>query len=210
MNDKILFIIKYYSFFCVLIITATMKNIVLFASGSGSNVEKIIQYFKDKNNVTIASIFSNNAIAQVLEKAKFYQIEGHIVTKEELNTSQFAEKVRKLNPDLIILAGFLLKFPAEIISHFPNKIINIHPALLPKYGGKGMYGMHVHEAVLENNEMETGITIHYVNENYDEGAFIFQQSVTIEECSTAEDIAAKVLQLEHYHFPIIIEKLLTT
>jgi phosphoribosylglycinamide formyltransferase-1 len=187
-----------------------MKNIVLFASGSGSNVEKIIQYFKDKNNVTIASIFSNNAIAQVLEKAKFYQIEGHIVTKEELNTSQFAEKVRKLNPDLIILAGFLLKFPAEIISHFPNKIINIHPALLPKYGGKGMYGMHVHEAVLENNEMETGITIHYVNENYDEGAFIFQQSVTIEECSTAEDIAAKVLQLEHYHFPIIIEKLLTT
>ena len=187
-----------------------MKNIVLFASGSGSNVEKIIHYFKDSTNVKIVAIFSNNATAKVLEKAKFYQIECQIVPKEELNSSQFAEKMRELNPDLIILAGFLLKFPSEIISLFPNRIINIHPALLPKYGGKGMYGMHVHQAVLENNEAETGITIHYVNENYDEGAFIFQQSVTIEGCSTAEEIAVKVLQLEHYHFPIIIEKLLTT
>ena len=187
-----------------------MKNIVLFASGSGSNVEKIIHYFKDSTNVKIVAIFSNNATAKVLEKAKFYQIECQIVPKEELNSSQFAEKMRELNPDLIILAGFLLKFPSEIISLFPNRIINIHPALLPKYGGKGMYGMHVHQAVLENNEAETGITIHYVNENYDEGAFIFQQSVTIEGCNTAEEIAVKVLQLEHYHFPIIIEKLLTT
>ena len=119
------------------------------------------------------------------------------------------EKINELQPDLIVLAGFLWKFPEHIIAKYPNKIINIHPALLPKYGGKGMYGMNVHNAVLENKEKETGITIHYVNEHYDEGEFIFQQKVNIEDCASAEEIAAKIHELEHKHFPEVIERLIT-
>ena len=119
------------------------------------------------------------------------------------------DKLKQLQPDLIVLAGFLLKFPENIIKEFPKKTINIHPALLPKYGGKGMYGMHVHQAVLDNKEKETGITIHYVNEHYDEGEFIFQKSTNIENCKSPEEIAAKVHELEHQFFPTVIEKLLT-
>ncbi len=186
-----------------------MKNIILFASGSGSNAEKIVQHFKSNPNVSIVAIFSNNANAQVLERAKSHKIYNEIIPKSVLESDEFAEKIAKLKPDLIVLAGFLLKFPSKIIADFPNKIINIHPALLPKYGGKGMYGMFVHQAVLENREIESGITIHYVNENYDEGAFVFQKAVTIEDCTTAEEIASKVLELEHQFFPEVIEKLIT-
>ena len=114
------------------------------------------------------------------------------------------DKINHLQPDLIVLAGFLLKFPEHIIKQYRNKIINIHPALLPKYGGKGMYGKHVHQAVLDNKEKETGISIHYVNENYDEGALIFQTKITIENCKTADEIAEKIQKLEHQHFPLII------
>jgi phosphoribosylglycinamide formyltransferase-1 len=186
-----------------------MKKIVLFASGNGSNVENIIQFFKNNNSVSIVGIFCNNPHAKVLERAENHKIEATIFNKTELNDTLVLEKLNQLQPDLIVLAGFLLKFPSHIIASFPKKIINIHPALLPKYGGKGMYGMNVHQAVIDNHEKETGITIHYVNENYDEGEFIFQQATNIEDCKSAEEIASKVHELEHEFFPKIIEKIIT-
>jgi phosphoribosylglycinamide formyltransferase 1 len=185
-----------------------MKKILFFASGNGSNVENSIKYFKNNNLISIVGVFSNNPQAKVLEKAKFYNIHSFVFNKEEFTKGAVLEKINSLQPDLIVLAGFLWKFPEHIISQYPNKIINIHPALLPKYGGKGMYGNHVHQAVLENHEKETGITIHYVNENYDEGEFIFQKAINIEDCKTAEEIANKVHELEYQYFPKTIEKLL--
>lgn len=185
-----------------------MKKVLLFASGTGSNVENIIRYFEKNPNVAIVGVFTNNPNAKVLSKAAQYNIPTLIFNKEELSEGVVLNKIFELKPDLIVLAGFLWKFPGSIIAEYPNKIINIHPALLPKYGGKGMYGMKVHQAVLDNKEKETGITIHYVNEHYDEGEFIFQQKVNIEDCASAEDIVAKVHELEHKHFPEIIEKLL--
>ena len=155
-----------------------------------------------------------------LSSACFLAKQGFKVTLLEKNDSpggrarQFTsdgfvfDKIAELKPDLIVLAGFLWKMPEEIVKAYPNKIINIHPALLPKYGGKGMYGIKVHQMVLENKENETGITIHYVNEHYDEGDFIFQQKVAIEDCKTPEDVANKIHELEHKHFPIIIKKIL--
>ena len=186
-----------------------MKKILLFASGTGSNVENVIQYFKNNDNVIIVAVFSNNPNAKVLEKAKKYNVPTLIFNKIELSEGFVLNKISELKPDLIVLAGFLWKLPASIIAQYPNKIINIHPALLPKYGGKGMYGTKVHQTVLDNNETETGITIHYVNEHYDEGEFIFQQKVTIEDCKTLEEIAAKVHELEHKHFPEVIKQVLT-
>lgn len=185
-----------------------MKKILLFASGAGSNVENIIQYFKNNDKVSIVGIFTNNQHAKVLEIAKHHNIPSLVFDRTELNDGLVLEKIKGLQPDLIVLAGFLWKMPEAIVHEFPNKIINIHPALLPKYGGKGMYGMHVHRAILENKEKETGITIHYVNEHYDEGEFIFQQQVNVEDCQTSEEIAAKVQQLEYEHFPKIINDLL--
>jgi phosphoribosylglycinamide formyltransferase-1 len=186
-----------------------MKKVVLFASGNGSNVENIIQYFKNNDSVSVVGIFTNNSHAKVIERAKNHDIPAFIFSKNELNDGNVHEKVQELQPDLIVLAGFLLKFPEHIIAQFPNKIINIHPALLPNYGGKGMYGMNVHRAILENNEKETGITIHFVNEHYDEGEFISQHKVNIENCTTPEEIAEKVHELEYKFFPEVIEKLLT-
>ena len=187
-----------------------MKKVILFASGSGSNAEKIIVHFKNSSQGNVVAVFTNNLHAKVLEKAKKYHVPVVVFNKDELSQGFVLEKINEFRPDLIVLAGFLLKFPLSIISHYANKVINIHPALLPKYGGKGMYGIHVHQAVLDNQEKETGITIHYVNENYDEGAFIFQKSVNIEDCKTAEEISTKVLALEHHYFPTVIEKLLTS
>jgi phosphoribosylglycinamide formyltransferase 1 len=184
-----------------------MKKIVLFASGSGSNVENIINYFKDKS-VQIVGVYTNNPNAYVIQRAEKYGITAHIFTKTQMSSAGFYDEIVSIQPDLIVLAGFLLKFPEALVNAFPNKIINIHPALLPKYGGKGMYGMHVHEAVIANCETETGITIHYVNEHYDEGEFIFQTSVGIENCKTAHDVAEKIHELEQAHFPIIIDNLL--
>ena len=185
-----------------------MKKILLFASGAGSNVENIIQYFKNNPDVKIAGVFSNNSNAIVLDKAKNHNVPTLIFNREQLTDGFVFDKIAELKPDLIVLAGFLWKMPEEIVKAYPNKIINIHPALLPKYGGKGMYGIKVHQTVLENKEKETGITIHYVNEHYDEGEFIFQQKVAIEDCKTPEDVANKIHELEHKHFPIIIEKIL--
>lgn len=185
-----------------------MKRIVIFASGTGSNAEKIIQHFKQSQKGDVVGVFSNNSEAKVLEKASKLGVPTEVFLKSELESGAVCQKVKDFHPDLIVLAGFLLKFPHNIITEFPNKIINIHPALLPKYGGKGMYGQHVHRAVLENKEAETGITIHYVNEHYDEGGIIFQQSVNISNCVTAEEIAQKVHVLEHEYFPKVIENLL--
>ena len=187
-----------------------MKKILLFASGTGSNVENIIQYFKNNPDVKIAGVFSNNSNAIVLDKAKNHNVPTLIFNREQLTDGFVFDKIAELKPDLIVLAGFLWKMPEAIVKAYPNKIINIHPALLPKYGGKGMYGIKVHQTVLENKEKETGITIHYVNEHYDEGEFIFQQKVAIEDCKTPEDVANKIHELEHKYFPKIIEKLLTS
>ena len=184
-----------------------MKNIVLFASGNGSNAEEIIRYFKKNNQGTVVAIFSNKPDAKVLDRAKNHNIPSVVFNKAQLNEGFVLEKLHQFQPDLIVLAGFLLKFPESILKEYP-KVINIHPALLPKYGGKGMYGMNVHRAVLENKESETGITIHYVTENYDEGAFVFQKSILIHDCVSPEDIAYKIHELEQEHFPQVINKLL--
>jgi len=185
-----------------------MKNIVLFASGSGTNAENIIRYFQQKKTAEVVAVFCNNPKAKVIERANNLKVESFLFSKEDLSSEIVLSKVNVFKPDLIVLAGFLLKFPQNIIAAYPNKIINIHPALLPKFGGKGMYGMNVHRAVLENNESETGITIHYVDEHYDEGDIIFQKNISVTDCSSPEEIAAKVGKLEHEHFPQIIENLL--
>ncbi len=185
-----------------------MKKILLFASGTGSNVENIIRYFKNNDNISIVGIFTNNPHAKVLEIAKHHNISSFVFDRTALNEGLVLEKINHLQPDLIILAGFLWKMPETIVHRFHNKIINIHPALLPKYGGKGMYGIKVHQTILENNENETGITIHYVNEHYDEGEFILQKTVNITDCDSAEAVARKVQQLEHEHFPKVIEQIL--
>ena len=186
-----------------------MKKIILFASGGGSNAEQIMQYFDGKQDYAVKSVLTNNPNAGVIEKAKTYNIPTHIFTREELNEGKVLQIVNEIAPDIIVLAGFLLKFPSNIIAAYPHKVINIHPALLPKYGGKGMYGMHVHRAVLENKDKESGITIHYVNDNYDEGNIIYQHAIAVEECISPDEVALKVLSLEHEHFPRIIEQLLT-
>jgi phosphoribosylglycinamide formyltransferase 1 len=185
-----------------------MKKIVLFASGNGSNAENIIHYFKNHPNISVAGVFSNNQHAFVLERAKNNGVYSYCFTKNELNDGIVLKQLADIKPDLIVLAGFLLKFPETILKEFPDKVINIHPALLPKYGGKGMYGNRVHQTILENNDKETGITIHYVNEHYDEGKFIFQKAVNIENCTTIEEIVSKVHELEYKYFPEIIEKII--
>ena len=183
-----------------------MKRLVIFASGSGSNAENIINYFKDSTKVSVVSVLSNRKNAGVFERCKRLNIDCFYFSKEDFTTNDKVLSVLKKSADYIILAGFLLKVPESIIAAFPNRIINIHPALLPKYGGKGMYGMHVHAAVKENEETETGITIHFVDEHYDEGAILFQAKTNVDPMDTTEDIAQKVHALEYDHFPKIIDK----
>ncbi|NNG09934.1 MAG: phosphoribosylglycinamide formyltransferase [Arenibacter sp.] len=186
-----------------------MKSIVLFASGSGSNVENIVKYFQNKADVSIDCVLTNKKEAKVLERCDRLNINALYFNKHSFYKSDCVLNVlESLNPDLIVLAGFLWKIPQSLIHNFPNKIINIHPALLPKYGGKGMYGMHVHEAVKLNKEEETGITIHYVNENYDEGAIIKQAKVALTTSDSPSEIAEKVHQLEYEFFPKVIEQVL--
>ena len=203
-----LFIITFYSFFCINEICSNMKKIVIFASGSGTNAENIIKHFKSTKTATVVSVFTNNPKAYVIERAKNLQIPTEIFTKDELIEGKVLQKINTIQPDLIVLAGFLLKFPENIVAQYPDKIINVHPALLPKYGGKGMYGSNVHKAVVENKEKETGITIHYVNENYDEGNIIFQKKVTLLITDTPEVVAEKIHELEQKYFPAIVEEVL--
>ena len=186
-----------------------MKRIVIFASGSGTNAENLIKFFHDSDNATVIQVLSNNPHAKVLERAKNLKVSTLSFNRIEFSkTDDVLNVLKASNPDLIVLAGFLWKFPEHILNKFPNKVINVHPALLPKYGGKGMYGNHVHNAVVENNEPETGITIHYVNEHYDEGTIIFQAKCKVDKTDSAETVAAKIHQLEMEYFPKVIEKLL--
>lgn len=186
-----------------------MIRLAIFASGSGSNAENIAEYFNKNDNVKVALIVSNKRDAYVHERAKRLNIKSVTFSKNEFETTNdVLDYLMKEEIDFIVLAGFLLKVPQNLIKAFPDKIINIHPALLPKFGGKGMYGDNVHKAVVESGESESGITIHYVNENYDEGAIIFQDKCPVMKGDTYEDVAKKVHTLEYKHFPIIIERLL--
>ena len=184
-------------------------KIAIFASGKGSNAENIISYFNSNRTVEVALIVSDNAVAGVLDIAKKNDIPVMILSKEDrLNYSSCILNLINLGVDFIVLAGYLKKIPVSLIHQFPEKIINIHPALLPKYGGKGMYGANVHQAVIENNESESGITIHYVDEIYDHGKIIFQAKCEIEKGETIESLANKIHNLEHKHFPRVIAEVI--
>ncbi|WP_282042016.1 phosphoribosylglycinamide formyltransferase [Winogradskyella flava] len=187
-----------------------MKRIVIFASGSGSNAENLIKFFHNSDNASVIQVLTNNPHAKVLDRCKRLKISALSFNRTAFSRSEDILNILKVTqPDLIVLAGFLWKFPEFILNAFENKVINIHPALLPKYGGKGMYGIHVHEAVVANKETETGITIHYVNENYDEGAVIFQAKCNVSPTDSVKDVAAKIHELEMEHFPLVIDKLLS-
>jgi phosphoribosylglycinamide formyltransferase 1 len=185
-------------------------NIAIFASGSGSNARKIMEHFKNHPSVKVALVVSNKNDSGVLDIAKEYGIDALTVSKSTFyETDNILTSLSDYNISFIVLAGFLLLVPDYIIHHFNKKIVNIHPALLPKFGGKGMFGIHVHEAVKEAGEKETGITIHFCNEHYDEGNVIFQARCPVFPHDTAQDIAKRVLSLEHEHFAKIIEQVLT-
>jgi phosphoribosylglycinamide formyltransferase-1 len=186
-----------------------MKRIVIFASGSGSNAENLIKFFQNSDKASVIQVLTNNPYAKVIDRCKRLNVSTLSFNRIAFSKSEDVLNIlRSSQPDLIVLAGFLWKFPEFILKEFENKVINIHPALLPKYGGKGMYGIHVHNAVVENKETETGITIHYVNENYDEGAIIFQAKCEVKASDTAEDVATKIHELEMEHFPKVVERLL--
>ena len=186
----------------------TNKKVIIFASGSGSNALKIFEHFNNNQNIIIDLIYCNNPRANVINVFQKLSIKTVLFNKKELYESAFLEAIISTNPDLIVLAGFLLKIPEKMVSAFENRIINIHPSLLPKYGGKGMYGLNIHKEVLLNKEKFSGLTIHYVNKEYDKGAVIFQKKIKINEKETPESLSSKVLKLEHENYPIIIEKIL--
>lgn len=182
-----------------------MKKIAIFASGSGSNAENIIQYFAQKPQFCVKSVFCNVPDAYVLERAKKYRIPSFVFNREEFrNPDKVFRQLQEQEIDFIVLAGFLWLMPSFITAAWPNKIVNIHPALLPAYGGKGMYGHHVHEAVIAAGEKESGITIHYVNDHYDQGAIIFQAKCPVLPTDTPDDLATRVHELEYRYFPQII------
>lgn len=186
-----------------------MKKIAIFASGTGSNAAKITDFFKNHKSISVSLIVSNKSDAGVLKVAEQSSIQTLVLEKEIFfRGNAFTDELKEAGINFIILAGFLWKIPTALIKAFPNSIINIHPALLPKYGGKGMYGQYVHQAVIDNKETETGITIHFVDEHYDNGDIIFQAKCSIEENDTAYSLAAKVLQLEHEHYPKVVEQVL--
>lgn len=185
------------------------KKIVVFASGSGTNTENIIKYFQNSPEFRVVAVFSNRRSAGVLKKAHDLNVKALYFDRESFyHSSELLYVLQDMDPDLIVLAGFLWIFPENILQRFPDKVVNIHPALLPKYGGKGMYGDKVHKAIIENREKESGITIHYVNERYDEGKIVFQKTVNVDDHDTPESLAAKIHDLEYAHFPKVIEELL--
>jgi phosphoribosylglycinamide formyltransferase-1 len=186
-----------------------MKRIVIFASGSGSNAENLIRFFENSPDISVVQVLTNNPKAKVLDRCKKLKVSAFSFNRIAFTATEDVLNILKASkPDLIVLAGFLWKIPENILKAFPNKIINIHPALLPKYGGKGMYGIHVHRAVVENKETKTGISIHYVNENYDEGALIFQAECEVFPTDSPEEVAAKIHELEMEHFPKVVEQLM--
>ncbi|MDR1937319.1 MAG: phosphoribosylglycinamide formyltransferase [Tannerellaceae bacterium] len=186
-----------------------MRNIAIFASGSGTNAENIIRYFSRSQTVNVAVVLSNNRKAGVHERANRLGVPSFVFTRDEFTEgTPILGKLAEYGIDFIVLAGFMNKIPDRLLQAFPDKIVNIHPALLPKYGGKGMYGMHVHEAVVAAGEKESGITIHYINGHYDEGEIIFQAACPLLPADTPENVAAKIHALEHAHYPRVIEELL--
>lgn len=185
------------------------KRIAIFASGSGSNAQKLMEHFKRNPEIEVSLILTNNPDAYVLQRADSFEIPSHVFDRTEFyKTDDVLELLNNLNIDLIVLAGFLWLIPQNILQAYPNRIVNIHPALLPKYGGKGMYGDFVHKAVMYDKEAEGGITIHYVNENYDEGENIYQARYKIEAGDNLEMIKFKGQQLEHQHYPRIVESII--
>jgi phosphoribosylglycinamide formyltransferase-1 len=188
-----------------------LKNIAIFASGAGSNAQKIIDHFRNSPLARVSMILCNKPEAGVLKIAEQEGIPSVLIEKELFfRTDHYIKMLQQAETDLIVLAGFLWKVPANLVQAFPDRIINIHPALLPKYGGKGMYGNFVHEAVILAKELESGITIHFVNEKYDDGATILQERCTITPDDTPETLAAKIHLLEHQWYPVIVERLLTS
>lgn len=186
-----------------------MKRIAIFASGSGSNAQRIMEHFKRNKEMEVALVLCNKPDAYVLQRADNFEVPTHVFTKEELlHTNSIDNLLKNLEIDILVLAGFMWLLPERFIQNYPKRIINIHPALLPKHGGAGMYGRKVHESVLKSKDSETGITIHYVNENFDEGEIIYQSKCTVEKNDDLEKLAYKVHQLEHIHYPKIIEDLL--
>lgn len=186
-----------------------IKNIALFASGSGTNAENIVKYFSSNPAVNVKLILSNKKEAYVLERAKRLGIKSVVFNKEQFaNSNEIVDLLKKEQIDLIVLAGFLWLVPKNLVQAYPNKILNIHPALLPKYGGKGMYGAKVHEAVVANKETESGITIHTIDENYDEGSIILQKTCKVLPSDTPEQVAQKVHALEYEYYPQIIKQFL--
>jgi phosphoribosylglycinamide formyltransferase-1 len=185
------------------------KRIAIFASGSGSNAQKLMEHFKRNPDIEVALVLTNNSDAYVLQRADSFEIPSHIFDKHEFyKTDNIIDLLKNLDIDLIVLAGFLWLIPKNLIHQYPGRIINIHPAILPKFGGKGMYGDFVHKAVIEAGESEGGITIHYVNENYDEGEYIYQAKYRIEKGDNLEMVKFKGQQLEHLHYPRIVEGIL--
>ncbi len=186
-----------------------MKKLALFASGHGTNVQQIMDYFKDSNNIKIDVVIVNKKDSYARERAKNMGVDNLYFNRDDFyNSDKVLEELKKREIDMIVLAGFLLLIPQNLIDNFPNAIINIHPALLPKYGGKGMYGHFVHETVIANKEKESGITIHYVNDRYDEGQTIFQAKCEVSPNDTPDDLAAKIHLLEKEYFPKVIESIL--
>lgn len=185
-----------------------MKRLSIFVSGGGTNLQRIAEYFANNPEVEIANVICNNPNAYAIERAKNLGIPCKIINRTEFKSEDFTKELLNQNIDLIVLAGFLWLLPKHLIDAFPNKIINIHPALLPKYGGKGFYGEHVHEAVVAAKEEYSGITIHYVNECYDRGNIIFQAKVALEDGETPDSLAAKIHVLEYKHYPEVIEQLI--
>lgn len=185
------------------------KSIIIFASGKGTNAEQLMQRFKKHPHIRVALLVCNKSEALVLKIAKEHQVNTYLLNEENfLESDEALEYCQSFSPDLIVLAGFLWKIPQNFIKAFPNKIINLHPALLPKFGGKGMYGMRVHEAVINAGEKESGITLHYVNEVYDEGKIIAQYKCVLDEKDTATSLATKVQKLEHRYYPEAVEGLI--
>jgi len=180
-------------------------KITILASGSGTNAEKIIEHFSKSEKISVAAVLSNKTSAFVLERAKRLNVKNDSFSKEQFNSQQFIEILKSYKSDYIILAGFLWKIPEMVIKEFENKIINIHPSLLPNYGGKGMYGAHVHQSVIENREKVSGITIHLVNEVYDEGRILFQAGCEVTDQDSPDSLAQKIHKLEHQFFPKVVE-----
>ena len=185
-----------------------MKRLSIFVSGNGTNLQRIAEYFKGNPEVEIVNVVCNNPEAYAIQRAKNLGIPVKMITRTEFKSPEFTKEMVDLQLDLIVLAGFLWKIPSNLIQAYPKKIINIHPALLPKYGGKGFYGEHVHEAVVAAKETYSGITIHYVNEIYDSGEFIMQAYTKLDTNETPDSLAAKIHKLEQAYFPVAIEQIL--